>query len=127
MDKIYKIDPPLGYKLSDNSIMSPQEVRQYTADLVDDKKWKDHALNNPFEEVLECLVQNGHSITVEEFEDPCINHEWTIVCANCDEEDGEDVFECANCGEEDYRKHDASKYPTTSPYYHSNHPNHWVR
>ncbi len=29
-------------------------------------------------------------------------HTWILLCVNCEEEDGDDVYECEECGEEKY-------------------------
>ena len=29
-------------------------------------------------------------------------HKWILICANCEAEDGDDVYECEKCGDDKY-------------------------
>lgn len=66
MEKKYKINPPVGSVVLPREVMTEKELREFLPQLVMDPKqsdtWKEKAIKDPIEDLVEWLRQAGYEI-----------------------------------------------------------------
>jgi hypothetical protein len=63
MEKRYTIQAPIGNIIVPKEVMTERELREYAAQVATDAVWKEKAMQDPIESVVEWLALAGYNIT----------------------------------------------------------------